>query len=206
MKKTISILTILLLCSCAQRNYKTIDFGQFKITVPKKWNKYESKGIDSYVGGIITNTNDTLNFDFGRYSNDLSKSDYPMVYDSIGLNELTKKERELLPKTKYLIVEDLLYADVDFNEYLQYQFKIDSVDCFKAKIITPRDRSYGGTGIYIDSLTGSKEKYNKIGISFYGWYLTEKTQAEFIKALKTLRFEKYCGQHRLTANSGHFSK
>ena len=197
MKKLLSIIIVLLISSCAKRNYKTIDFGQFRITVPEKWNKFESNGIDSYVGGIITNDNDTLKFDFGRYSGDLSKNDYPMVYDSIGLAELTKKERELLPKTKHLIVEDLFQADVDFREYLQYQTELDSIDCFKAIIITPRNKGYGGTGIYIDSLTGSKEKYNKIGIGFYGWYLNEKTQSEFIKALKTLRFEKYCGQHRV---------
>ena len=197
MKKLLSIIIILLICSCASPKYKVIDFGQFEITVPETWNKYERKGIDSYVGGIITDKNDSLNFDFGRYSADLSKSDYPMVYDSIGLAELTKKERELLPKTKHLIVDDLFKTDVDFREYLQYQTELDSIDCFKAKIITPRNKGYGGTGIYIDSLTGSKEKYNKIGIGFYGWYLNEKTQAKFIKALKTLRFEKYCGQQRI---------
>ena len=186
MKKPLSILILLLICSCASQKYKTIDFGQFKITVPEKWNKYERKGIDSYVGGIITDKNDSLNFDFGRYSADLIRSDYPMVYDSIGLAELTKKERELLPKTKHLIV-DSLSGNINFKEYLQYQFEYENVDCFKAKIITPRNKGYGGTGIYIDSLNGSN-----LRIGFYGWYLTDKTQAEFIKSLKTLRFEKYC--------------
>jgi len=192
MKKPLSILILILIFSCSGRKYKTIDFGQFQITVPENWHKYKSNGIDSYVGGIITNTNDSLNFDFGMYSGDLSKSDFPMVYDSIGLAELTKKELELLPKTKHLIVEDLFYADVNFKEYLQYQFVFDSVDCFRAKIITPRNKGFGGTGIHIDSLTGSKENYDKIGIGFYGWYLNDKVQAEFIKALKTLKFEKYC--------------
>lgn len=192
MRKTLSISILLLLFSCAQREYKTIDFGQFEITVPENWNKYEAKGIDSYVGGIVTETNDTLDFDFGMYSGDLSKSDFPMVYDSIRLAELTKKELKLLPKTKHLIIEDLFYADVNFKEYLQYQFVYDSIDCFKAKIITPRNKGYGGTGVYIDSLTGTKQNYNKIRFNFYGWYLNDKAQAEFIKALKTLKFNKYC--------------
>jgi len=85
MKKLLSIIILILICSCKSPKYKIIDFGQFEITVPEKWNKYEKTGIDSYVGGIITNNNDTLNFDFGMYSADLSKSDFPMVYDSIGL-------------------------------------------------------------------------------------------------------------------------
>ena len=191
MRKTLSILILLLIFSCTQREYKTIDFGQFEITVPENWNKYEAKGIDSYVGGIITETNDTLDFDFGMYSGDLSRSDFPMVYDSLGLAELTKKELELLPKTKHLIV-DSITGDIDFKEYLQYQFEYDSIDCFQAKIITPRNKGFGGTGIYIDSLTGTKRNFDKIKFGFYGFYLNDKVQTEFLKALKTLKFKKYC--------------
>ncbi|KQC32677.1 hypothetical protein AAU57_04580 [Nonlabens sp. YIK11] len=192
MRKTLSILILLLIFSCTQREYKTIDFGQFEITVPENWNKYEAKGIDSYVGGIITETNDTLDFDFGMYSGDLSRSDFPMVYDSLGLAELTEKELELLPKTKHLIV-DTITGDIDFKEYLQYQFEYDTIDCFQAKIITPRNKGFGGTGIYIDSLTGTKRNFDKIKFGFYGFYLNDKVQAEFLKALKTLKFKKYCG-------------
>ena len=191
MRKTLSILILLLIISCTQREYKTIDFGQFEITVPENLNKYEAKGIDSYVGGIITETNDTLDFDFGMYSGDLSRSDFPMVYDSLGLAELTEKELELLPKTKHLIV-DSITGDIDFKEYLQYQFEYDSIDCFQAKIITPRNKGFGGTGIYIDSLTGTKRNFDKIKFGFYGFYLKEQVQAEFLKALKTLKFKKYC--------------
>lgn len=187
MRKTLSILILILIFSCAQRIYKTIDFGQFEITVPENWNEYERKGIDSYIGGIITSNNDSLKFDFGRYSADLSTQDLPMVYDSIGLAELTKKELELLPKTKHLIVNDLFKTNVDYVDYLKYNSEYNSVDCFKAKIITPINKGYGGTGIYIDSLNGKD-----LSIGFYGWYLNDKTQAEFIKALKTLKFIKYC--------------
>ena len=191
MRKTLSILILLLIFSCSQRKYKTIDFGQFEITVPEDWNEYERQGIDSYIGGIVTDTNDSLKFDFGMYSSDLSTSDLPMVYDSLGLAELTKKELELLPKTKHLIV-DSITGDIDFKEYLQYQFEYVTIDCFQAKIITPRNKGFGGTGIYIDSLAGAKQDYNKIRFNFYGWYLNDKVQSEFLKALKTLKFEKYC--------------
>ena len=193
MKKPLLILILLLILSCSERKYKTIDFGNFEITVPQNWNKYERKGIDSYVGGIITEKNDTLNFDFGRYSPDLLKNDFPMVYDSIGLAELTEKELKLLPETKHLIVKNFT-GNIDFKKYMQYEFELDSIDCFEAKIIRPKNKGFGGTGIYIDSITGNKKNYDKVGISFYGWYLTEKTQNEFIKALKTLKFEKYCLQ------------
>ncbi|GGD36551.1 hypothetical protein [Flavobacterium orientale] len=196
MNKLLSLLTLLLIFSCSGVKRKTIDFGQFEITVPENWKKYERKGIDSYIGGIITESNDSLNFDFGMYSADISEQSLPMIYDSISLAELTKKERELLPNTKHLIVQDLFNSNVDFDEYLKYEFEYDSIDCFKAKIIMPRNKGYGGTGIYIDSLAGSNRNFDKIKFGFYGWYLNDKVQAEFIKALKTLNFKKYCSQHR----------
>ncbi|AYN68818.1 hypothetical protein D1013_16240 [Euzebyella marina] len=195
MKKLFVIPFLILIVAC-KSNYKTIDFEVFEITVPEKWNRYERKGIDSYIGGIITDKKDTLKFDLGKYSLDLIENDYPMVYDSLGLSELTKKELKLLPKTNHLIV-DSLHGGIDFQKYLQYEYVLDSIDCFKAKVITPRNEGFGASGIYIDSLTGTRENSNKIGISFYGWYLKDRTQAEFIEALKTLRFKKYCSQQNL---------
>jgi hypothetical protein len=191
MNKPLSILILLLICSCASQKYKTIDFGQFIITVPEKWNKYERKGIDSYVGGMITDKNDTLTFDLGRYSGDVS-TDFPMVYNEETLAELSSRERNLLPKTKHLITEDWSSEDIDLRDYLKYDVEYDTIACFKVKIIRPRNKGFGASGIYIDSLSGIKKKYDKIKFNFYGKFLSDKTQTEFIKALKTLRFEKYC--------------
>jgi hypothetical protein len=190
MKTKFQILILILVCSCSSN--KKIDFGEFEIEVPKKWNRYDQTGTDSYVGGFITNHKDTLIFDLGRYSQDLIKSDFPMVYDSIRLVELTKKELELLPKTKHLIV-DTLPTDINYQDYLQYQFKEISIDCFQGKLIEPRNSDFGGSGIYIDSIKGSDKNRNKISFNFYGWYLNNETKRKFFKSLKTIKFkEEYC--------------
>lgn len=192
MKKLLLVGILSLIFSCAKTSYKTIDFGAFSMTVPENWGKLERKRIDSFVGGLITDTADTLTFDLGWYSGDIS-DDFPMVYDTASIVELTKKERELLPKTKHLIVEDYFEtANIDFKEYMKYQYEYDTIECFRAKIITPTNKGYGATGIYIDSL--SRSGSNKVSFNFYGFYLTDKTQAEFLKALKTLQFKKYCSQ------------
>ena len=186
-KNKLLLIITLLIFSCSTTEYKTIDFDQFQIAVPGDWNKYELKGIDSYVGGIITDTNDTLTFDLGRYSGDISE-DLPMVYESESLTDLTKKERELLPDTKHLIIEDWSEAtDVNLREYLKYKWDHDTVGGFPAKIITPTNKGFGASGIYIDSLRGYNQ--SKVKFNFYGFYLPEKTQAEFLQALKTIKFE-----------------
>ena len=178
----IAVLTL----SCSTTYYETLDFGKFKITVPDNWQKYEMQGLDSYVGGIVTDKGDTLIFDLGWYSGDISE-DLPMVYDADRLSELTRKERELLPKTKHLIVDDLFPTDVDMRDYLKYKWELDTIDGFPAKVITPTNSGFGGSGIYIDSLSSGNS--NKGKFSFYGFHLTDKTQADFLKALKTLQFE-----------------
>ncbi|WPY97661.1 hypothetical protein [Christiangramia sp. OXR-203] len=191
MRKRFAIIFLVFIYSFQESNYRILDFGQFKITVPKNWNKFNEKGLDSYIGGIITDTKDTLKFDLGRHSQDLIKSDFPMVYDARRLAELTVKELEMLPDTKHLIV-DSTTRDINYHEYLQYQFENDSISCFKAKFITPRNKKFGGSGIYIDSLKGSDKMHYKISFNFYGWYLDEKTQDKFFKALKTLQFKEDC--------------
>ena len=114
------ILTFLTIISCSSKEHKKIDFGKFSMTVPSDWNKYDRKGIDSYVGGIITNNKDTLNFDYGQYSGDASNC-FPMVYDKETLAELSDKELKLLPKTKHLIVEDIFESKPNLREYLKYE-------------------------------------------------------------------------------------
>lgn len=68
--KTVFSILLFGLCSCGQdnkENWKTLDFGSFKLATPHNWKIIKEKGIDSYVGGL-TNGKDTLFFDYGWYS------------------------------------------------------------------------------------------------------------------------------------------
>lgn len=193
MKKNLfTILLSIIIVSCQSNSeFKTIDFGDFEITVPKQWEKLKFKGIDSYVGGIITPEKDSLIFDIGRYSSDITKNDFPLVFDKNSYAELTQKQKHLLKKTKHLIV-DSLSGDIDFGKYKKHIFVFYKIDCFKAKIITPTNKEFGTTGIYIDSLRGNSKDFTKTGMCFYGHDLKEKTQNQFVKALKTIKLKEFC--------------
>jgi hypothetical protein len=68
----LSISTYFLFSSNSQKsNNNDFNFGAFFIYIPENWKKIEFDGIDSYVGGI-TNGTDSLTFDYGWYSYDLS--------------------------------------------------------------------------------------------------------------------------------------
>nr|WP_295867600.1 cytochrome c [uncultured Chitinophaga sp.] len=62
------LLCLLFACHTATRpDWKTIDYGPFKLKSPPEWKQVKLHGIDSYVGGL-TNGKDTLTFDYGWYS------------------------------------------------------------------------------------------------------------------------------------------
>ncbi|MCT8341253.1 hypothetical protein MG296_14395 [Flavobacteriaceae bacterium TK19130] len=192
MRKTLSILILLLILSCDKSENKTIDYGAFEITVPKSWSEYEINGIDSYVSGLITDKNDTLIFDLGWYSPDLTENPELLVFEESEYAEFTTEQKEKLKGTKHLVVADYTSADFQAKDYLKYEFEIDSIDCFEAKFIKPRNKGFGASGIYIDSLKGGGPNSNKTRLSFYGNNLSDSTQVEFFKALKTIKLTKYC--------------
>ena len=192
MKNRILLIISIAFISCQPKSeFKKMDFDTFEITVPENWNEIELKSIDSYVGGIQTSENDTLIFDIGAYSPDVSKNDLPLVFDKKSYAELNEKQKILLKKTKHLIV-DSISGNIDFKKYLRQKSETVKIDCFNAKIITTRNKGFGTTGMYIDSLKGGDQNSNKTRFSFYGENLKEKTEKDFIKALKTIKLKKYC--------------
>lgn len=75
MKKSIALYLFLIntifSCNDTFDDYKLLDFDFFLIEVPSNWDKFPLQGYDSKVGGM-TNSTDSLIYDFGWYSDDLS--------------------------------------------------------------------------------------------------------------------------------------
>ncbi len=65
------LITVTFSCNDAFDESKLIDFDFFAIEVPSNWEKFTLVGYDSKVGGI-TDGMDSLIYDFGWYSYDLS--------------------------------------------------------------------------------------------------------------------------------------
>ncbi|MEL7122585.1 MAG: hypothetical protein AAFO07_24275 [Bacteroidota bacterium] len=192
MRKTLSILILSLILSCEKSDYKTIDYEAFEITVPRSWTEYEIKGIDSYVNGLITDKNDTLIFDLGWYSPDLTKNPEVLVFEQSEYAGFSDKQKKQLENVKHLVVEDFLNAEYNVKDYLKYEYELDSIDCFQTKFIRPKNKGFGASGIYIDSLKGGGPNSNKTRLSFYGNNLSDSTQTEFFKALRSIKLTKYC--------------
>src|SRR5438874_3017575 len=82
---------ILLGCSdnTSKAGVKTLDFGFFTMETPISWTKINLQGIDSYIGAIIIDRADTLQFDLGPFANTLTE-ERPPIIDSSTLRYMTK--------------------------------------------------------------------------------------------------------------------
>ncbi len=58
-------------CKTKPNDWQTLDFGAFKLTIPKGWTVLKKQSLHNYFGGL-TNGKDSLWFDYGRYSWDVS--------------------------------------------------------------------------------------------------------------------------------------
>lgn len=57
-----------------ESRWKRLDYGEFTLQAPPGWKKFTEQGVDSYVGGL-TDGKDSLEFDYGWYSAELSPRD-----------------------------------------------------------------------------------------------------------------------------------
>ena len=156
-----------------------LDFGAFTIETPISWKKIEEKGIDSYVGGIAIDEKDTLYFDLGWYSNNLTE-DPPQIIERSMLKEID------IDTTDFIIVENI--RKVDFEKYRKQNIKWDTIDNYLTKIVFPIRTEKGTTGIYIDSLWESGSAIDKFNL--YGNNLKTENEMKFLKVIHTLKFKR----------------
>lgn len=148
---TYSILLLtscLLITSCNEKrnNWKINNLGIFTVNTPLTWHSFKFAGIDSYVGGL-TNTKDTLWFDYGRYHNELNLSDsihYLSAIDTI--NGLVSSI--VIPKHNGKGVIGMYMYVSDYEMLSMYGENINSTDTvlkiFKSIIFKESDTSVNG--------------------------------------------------------------
>lgn len=177
------ITLFIILQSCSNHETKMIDFENFQITIPKYWEKIRLEGIDSNVGGFVTENNDTIIFDYGSYSNPLEED--IIIFERKFVREIIKEN----PET------DTLHMTIvsDISKVNQEDFKInkehfEKISGYQAKIVSPKHSGKGITGIHFDSLGNSS--LGKIKFTLYTQNLNIKNEKELLKAIRTIKLKK----------------
>ncbi|PZP40625.1 MAG: hypothetical protein DI598_19250 [Pseudopedobacter saltans] len=182
MKELLIIIIITGLFACNQVNSKNdkkiMDFNSFTIETPQSWTQIKEKGIDSYVGKIALDYTDTIDFDLGWYSNDLTE--YQQVKMGNG-------------KIYYISSYDTAYSptlvdSVNKSKVVKSNISWSTIDDRRAKILSPIKSGEGITGIYFDSLWQAGSDIDKFNL--YGTNLKENNEQALLNAFKTLKFHK----------------
>jgi hypothetical protein len=180
MKELLSAIIVIGLTACNQPQSKgkkkTMDFGAFTIETPISWRQIKAKGIDSYVGRIAIDDSDTLEFDLGWYSNDLTE--YQEVKMGDGKTYFISSYDTAYSPT----LVDSVYKDKVVKSYITW----DTIDGRRAKILSPTKSGTGTTGIYIDSLWQAGSDVDKFNL--YGTNLKPQNEKAVLAAFKTLKF------------------
>jgi hypothetical protein len=152
-----------------------MDFGVFSLQVPVTWTKLNSEEIDSYSGRIAIDLKDTLSFDLGLYSNNLSE-------------------------IQVVILDGKTVIDPD--KFRKTNISWDTVDGHISKIVYPVRSGLGVTGIYIDSL--STNSSGTVKFNLYGVDLKPINERLFLQSLKTLKFHnlKYHSSQQAVWHNG----
>ncbi|MGG9962814.1 hypothetical protein [Ferruginibacter sp. SUN106] len=183
MKTVLHLIFLVWMCSCTNKKSspvtgnKILDFESFTIETPKDWQIFHSRGVDSYVGGILIDSVYIANFDLGLYSSNLS--------DFVRVN---------LKDTMYDDVKagNIPSPDEDYSSWVKKIKKCrvewDTIDGRPAKILIPIHPGFGVTGIYFDSLWLSNSKY-KIRFQLNANNLDSNHEKLLLQAFKTLKFK-----------------
>jgi hypothetical protein len=164
-------------CATKKNLSQTLDFGSFRIEAPKSWKKLDVQGVDSYVGRIALETTDTLEFDLGRYSDNL------VEFDSMKVNGKT-----FFYSTSDTAYEPEIVDSTRLNKVKKSSVTWQVINGRKAKVLQPIQSGIGITGIYIDSLWSIGS--DKIEFNLYGVNLKPQNEKATLLAFRTLRFIK----------------
>lgn len=158
-----------------------MDFGAFTIETPHSWKQIKEKGIDSYVGRIAIDNQDTLDFDLGWYSNTLTENEPQIVERS-----LLQHMQQPVDTSELIIVDSR--KGIDPDKYKKNNVSWDTIDGRKAKIVYPRQSGKGTTGVYIDSLWISGSDVDRFNL--FGDNLKPENEKKVLLVLQTLKFKK----------------
>jgi hypothetical protein len=177
MQNKVFILFLFIIFGCNTKDNlskQTLNFKTFTIDVPSKWEAIPMNGIDSYVGAIVAENQDTFYFDLGRYSNNLDE--YVKIIDADTTLFFAEGIDGAVIQSDSLTMDSLIKTSVSWI----------TIDRKKAKLVCPKKHGFGTTGVHIDSLWNLGN--HKIKFTLYGNDLSAQNEKLLLESIKTIKF------------------
>lgn len=164
------------LYSCDIEKEKIVTFEDIGMKIPANWRLMQGNGIDSGVWHIITNNNDTIFIDYGKYSNPFN--------EIVEVRSFTRKKQ--YDSLNFAYPQNMVFSETpEIDEaqglYLNEFFYYDTICGKKAKFGVPKIPKKGRCLLHISNM----DKYgNKL--SLYAKNLDEDTQKMVLKSFQSL--------------------
>jgi len=160
---------------------KDMDFGSFSMEIPSQWTYIKENRTDVFMGKIVIDEKDTLQFYYGKRFNFEGNKGFYIRNDSVFLFQ--KKEENDNHKT------DQFYGKADtvnFKKLSNIKYSVKKINNLKARIATPKKAGIGLTYVYFEK-TKTKEKNMTFLMS--GFNLDIANQEAFLKVIRTIKFK-----------------
>jgi hypothetical protein len=171
--------SLLMFTACSKDSLKKVDFGGFSGLVPSNWQKTNLKGIDSNVSIVITDKNDTLVIDYGKFSDQFN--------EIVEVRSLERKAE--FDSVNFHYPENMVFsenAEIDQAQglYLEEYFFYETIDGKKAKLGFPKLNKNGRCLLHIANADNNGNK-----LSIYVHNVDERTQKEVYSFFKSITFK-----------------
>ena len=187
-KKLIISLICFCLFSCKERaktglTQKVFIKDVLVINLPGSVEFIEGVGIDSYVGYLIDNKKDTLYLEYGEKGviNSLHDISPPVFHISQKDSMIKRLGRE--PSTDEVLFSEYAEEDGEQKIFDSNYFMYDTINGIVVKIIQPKKRGNGITGLYIPKLKNGKS------FSIYGSNLDSTLHQKALMMFKTISYK-----------------
>lgn len=195
MRPLIIFISVIVFTSCSNKTNSrffpissvdtTFDYEFFQITVPNSWKKPNDDTLIGITDATARGRIQIGENEFIWYNDGISATDW-----SEFLTIVPTKERELYKlnqiDTSYIIFNDDPKS-VDSSKLAISKVWYGEISGYKTKFFEPVKIGFGFTGLYIDSVS-EIENVAKLNFALFADKLDSSTNAAFIKAMKTIKY------------------
>jgi hypothetical protein len=167
-----------LFLACSKDRLKKIDFGGFCAIIPSNWQKTNLKGIDSNISAVITDKNDTLVIDYGKFSDQFNE-----IVEVRSLERKAEYDSVKFRYPKSMVFSENAEIDEAQGLYLKEYFIYENIGGKKAKLGFPKLTKKGRCLLHISNADNNGNK-----LSIYVNNTDEKTQQEVYSFFKSITF------------------
>lgn len=176
-----SALFIFLLISCNHQGSSSKNIyeeNEYSFDIPKGWELIKTKGIDSRIGYLLTNSSDTIFYEYGNHSE-------KVVSNLLKVLPFSDKDSMDIDNSESIFrYSSTPYIDQDLGIFLNEFYIQDTINTIIVKIQIPKFVENGTTALYSDEIN---EQGKRLVIK--GKNLNQKNHDRLIDLFKSIKFK-----------------